>query len=442
VNLVLLLALGGLMHATRSFAAEGQPAPAGTSLALGYVLITAFIAGGLFKELRLPRLTGYIVAGVVVGPSLLGLVSTEMVESLQLVNGMAISLIALTAGNELELRAMRPLFRAIRWITLVGVLGTTLVLSLAVWLASPLLPFLGALPPLEALAVSLVLGVVMVAQSPAVVVALREELRADGPVTRTVLGVVVVADLVVIVLFAIVSTLAKAALGPGADPLATAQALGWEIVGSLGIGAVLGFLLALYLRKVGGGAWLFLLAATFAIAEIGQRLHFDPLLLALSAGVLVRNVTRAGDALAKELEVLSLPVYVLFFAVAGATLHLDALAIVGIPAALFVLVRGAGLYYGSRLGARLAGAPPAIQRYAGLGLLPQAGLALALALMFTKTFPEFGAEASALTLGVVALNELLAPAAYRFGLVQAGEAGRLEEEAHLTPPPAGEPAAR
>jgi Kef-type K+ transport system membrane component KefB len=136
-------------------------------------------------------------------------------------------------------------------------------------------------------------------------------------------------------------------------------------------------------------------------------------------------------------------VYVLFFAVAGATLHLDALAIVGIPAALFVVVRGAGLYYGSRLGARIAGAPPAIQRYAGLGLLPQAGLALALALMFTKTFPEFGAEASALTLGVVALNELLAPAAYRFGLVQAGEAGRLEEEAHLTPPPpASEPVAR
>jgi Kef-type K+ transport system membrane component KefB len=437
VNVVLLIILAGLMHATRSFTEAGGPGSAGVTLALGYMLLTAFFAGGVFKQLRLPRLTGYIVAGVVVGPSVLQLVSTEMVERLGLVNGMAISLIALTAGSELELRAMRPLLRAIRWITLVGVLGTALLLSLAAWLARPLLPFMQGMTPLQAVAVSLVLGAVMVAQSPAVVVALRDELRADGPVARTVLGVVVLADLVVIVLFAITSTIAKGAFGVGADTLRTAQMLGWEIFGSLAAGVVVGLVLALYLRKIRGGAWLFLLAVTFVVAEVGQRLHLDPLLVALAAGVLVRNATPAGDDLHREIQASSLPVYVLFFAVAGANLHLGVLAVVGVPAALFVLVRGGGLLLGSWLGARLAGAPRIVQSHAGFGLLPQAGLALALSMMFAKAFPEFGAEAGGLTFGVVALNELLAPAAYRLALVRSGEAGRTPPA--RTPAPVAHP---
>jgi Kef-type K+ transport system membrane component KefB len=435
VNVAVILVLAGLMHATRSFSAEGTPGTAGTSLAFGYMLVTAFFAGGIFKQLRLPRLTGYIVAGAVVGPSALGLVSTDMVISLELVNGMAISLIALTAGSELELRTMRPLLRAVQWITIVGVMGTTLLLALAAWLARPLLPFMAGMTGPQAIAVALVLGVVMVAQSPAVVVALRDELAADGPVTRTVLGVVVVADLVVIVLFAIASTVAKVTFGAGADAFRTAYALGWEILGSLGVGAVIGLVVALYLEKIGAGARLFLLAVVFVLAEVGQRLHFDPLLLALAAGVAVRNATSAGDALYRAIEASSLPVYVLFFAVAGATLHLDVLPVVGVPVAIFVLVRGLGLFHGSRLGARLAGAPPAIQRHVGFGLLPQAGLALALSMMFAKTFPEFGMEASALTFGVVAVNELVAPVLYRAALVRSGEAGRLPRPSSPTPAP-------
>jgi hypothetical protein len=102
-------------------------------------------------------------------------------------------------------------------------------------------------------------------------------------------------------------------------------------------------------------------------------------------------------------------------------------------------VRGAGLLVGSRIGTNLAGAAPVVRRWAGFGLLPQAGLALALSMLFTKTFPEFGAEASALTLGVVALNELFAPALYRYALVRSGEAGKkprapaLAGAAELTP---------
>jgi Kef-type K+ transport system membrane component KefB len=122
-------------------------------------------------------------------------------------------------------------------------------------------------------------------------------------------------------------------------------------------------------------------------------------------------------------------VYVLFFCVAGATLHVEALPVVWLPAALFVVVRGVGLLVGANVGARLAGAPRVVQRYVGFGLLPQAGLALALSMLFSRTFPEFGAEAGALTMSVVALNELLAPVAYRWAIERSGEAERAVPQA-------------
>jgi Kef-type K+ transport system membrane component KefB len=429
--------IAALMQATRSFSTGVVPGSAGTLLAFGYLLLAAFFAGGVFKQLRLPRLSGYIATGIAAGPMVLGLVSREMVASLDVVNGIAVSMIALTAGSELDLRTMRPLLRSIRWITLVGVLGTTVLLAAAVWFLRPLLPFMRGMAPAQAAAISLVLGVVMVAQSPAVVVALRDELRADGAIARTVLGVVVLADMVVIVLFAVASTVAKASFGASADAAHTASMLAWEIFGSLAAGAVVGALLAVYLRKVAGGASLFLFLVTVVIAEIGKRLHFDPLLVSLAAGVLVRNATSVADALHHELQPASLPVSIVFFAVAGASLHLDVLAMAWLPAGLLVAVRGAGLLLGSRLGARLALAPPEVQRWAGFGLLPQAGLALALSMLFAKTFPEFGPQASAITLGVVALNELIAPALYRIALVRSGEAGGRAPEPAPSPAPSG-----
>jgi Kef-type K+ transport system membrane component KefB len=423
VTIFLVLVLTGLMRALASFSAEEQTS-AGVSLALGYLLLSAYFIGGLFKSVGLPKLTGYIATGIAVGPSVLGLVSEPMVDSLRIVNGVAVALIALTAGSELEYRAMRPLFRSIRSISVYGVLGTALLLAGAVYFTRGLLPFMGRLRDVQALVMSLVLGVVMVAQSPAVVVALRDEMEAEGPVASTVLGVVVIADLVVILLFALSSSLAKAVLGGGVDTLETARTLAWELLGSLIAGAVIGYLLGLYLRKVKGGEALFVLLLAFVIAEVGQRLHFDPLLVALAAGIFVRNATSAGNELHRHIEATSMPVYILFFAVAGANLHLDVLLVVGGPALLYVVVRGLGLLAGSALGAHLAEAPPRVRRYAGFGLLPQAGLALALSMLFAKTFPEFGAEAAALTLGVVAINELVAPALYRHALVKSGEAGQ------------------
>lgn len=426
MTLLLLLALTGLMHALNTFNVGEGGGSAGVSLALGYLLLTAYFVGGLFKRLRLPKLTGYIATGIAVGPYALRLVNEQMLASLEIVNGVAVSLIAMTAGSELEPKAMRPLMRSIREISLYGVIGTTFLLLASVFLARSWLPFMSDMGTLQAIVVAAVLAVVMVAQSPAVVVALRDEMQADGPVARTVLGVVILADLVVILLFALTSSLAKAVLGGGIDMIDTLSALLWKLLGSLVAGAVIGYLLALYLRKVRASASLFVLLTAFVIAEVGQRLSFDPLLVALAAGMFVRNASSVGDELHSHIEAPALPVYILFFAAAGANLHLDVLLLVGVPAVTFVVVRAVGLLLGSRLGTKIAGAPEMVQRYAGFGLLPQAGLALALSLLFAETFPEFGAEARALTLAVVALNELLAPVLYRYALIRSGEAGQKQ----------------
>lgn len=439
MNALVVLILFGLMRALRSFDSDAPSSSIGTSVALGYLLLTGYFVGRIFAGIRLPKLTGYIVSGLVVGPAALGLVNEQMVDSLKIVNGMAVALIALTAGTELDLQTMRPLFRSIQWITIVGILGTATLLGFVVFGARSLLPFMAVMSTPHAAAVAALLAVVMVAQSPAVVVALKNEMKADGPVSRTVLGVVVIADLVVILLFAVASAVTKAVLGSQSDVWATVSSLAWELIGSLGAGAIIGYLLAVYLKNVREGAALFLLAVTFIVAEVGQRLHFDPLLVALSAGVFIRNATRTGDAVHHTVEAASLPVYVLFFAVAGTTLHLDALAIVGVPATLFVFVRAMGLLGGTYFGARIAGAEPLVRRYAGFGLLPQAGLALALSMLFAKTFPEFGAEAGALTLSVVAINEILAPAAYRFALVKSGETGRRADAVSTEEFPVQEP---
>jgi Kef-type K+ transport system membrane component KefB len=424
MNLVLLLIMVGMMHVLRSFTAGGGPGSAGTSLAFGFVLVCGYFAGALAKDVHLPKLTGYLVLGALVGPAALDLVSAPMVESLKLVNGMAVAMIALTAGNELEFGELKPLLRTVTAITCVGVLGTAVLLAVTIYTARPLLPFLADMGGTEAATVAGLIGTVMVAPSPAVLVALRDELKAGGPVSRTALAVVVLANLIVIFLFAILSTLTRAVFGNSTVVSATLATLAWEILGSLAAGTVVGGVLTVYLRKVEGGGALFLLAVAFVIAEVGARLGFDPTILALAAGATVRNVSNAAHKLHDQLRISAMPVYVIFFCVAGATVHLDALAVVWLPAVLIVAVRGAGLLVGANLGARIAAAPPVVTRFAGFGLLPQAGLALALSLLFSRTFPEFGAEAEALMVSVVAINELLAPIAYRIALERSGEAGK------------------
>ena len=181
-----------------------------------------------------------------------------------------------------------------------------------------------------------------------------------------------------------------------------------------------------YLRYIREAGALFIVVVGFIVAEVGQRVELDPLIVALAAGLFIRNLTTLGPLLLEAVESAALPVYVVFFAVTGATLQLRDLLVVGPAALVFAAVRAAGFVGGTWTGSLLAGAPDDVRKYAAFGLIPQAGLALALTLLLVRTFPSFGPGASSLVFATVAINQLIAPVLFRVALVRSGEAGVLK----------------
>ena len=422
VPVLLLLALGGLMQAGRSF---GTDLSAGTLVSFGYLMLSAFFAGKIADRIGLPKLTGYLVVGVVTGPFVLALVGEHATATLKVVSDTAICLIALTAGGELNIQRVRPLFRTLRAMTAFAVIGAMVLLSAALFVIKPLIPFLDRMPVTSALAVACVIGVALSAQSPAVVMALLAETRADGPLSRVILGSVIVADLVVIVMYAVAATLASAVLGGGLNVTDTAIAVSWELFGSIGFGFAMGILLATFLRFSPRSGPLFATLLCVVVAEIGARVHLDPLIVMLAAGIWLENFSRVtAHALLQEIEGARLPLFLVFFALAGTHIDVQQLLAALLPVSILVLLRAFAFRVGTGLACRVSGAEDVVRRYAWFGLVPQSGLALALALLVRQTFPAFGDAAAVLTFGVVGANELVAPVILRRMLVRSGETGK------------------
>jgi Kef-type K+ transport system membrane component KefB len=418
-SVVVLVILGGLMHAARSFAPSG---PA-MELAFGFLLLSSYFAGTLVSRLAMPKLTGYILVGVVVGPSALMLVDRHAAGELRMVSDLATALIALNGGAELELRKMRPLLSTITGIIWWAVIGAIIILTGVIVAIRDLIPFMSALSFEHAVAVASVLGVALAAQSPAVVMALIGETRSDGALTKTVLAVVIIADLVIVVAYGIASSIASAVVSGQSDLLATAKQIGWEVLGSIGLGVFVGALLGAYLLRVSSSIGLLTLLVCFTIAEVGTALHLDPLIIMLTAGIWLQNVSRAdAHLLIDNFEAASLPIYLVFFALAGAKVELSVLVTLAAPVAIIAVARALIFRVGVGFATRRSDEPK-VSRYAWLGLLPQAGLALAIADLLRRTFPSFGNEAFALVVGIVGVNQLIAPILFRLALVRSGEAG-------------------
>ncbi|MEO8840963.1 MAG: cation:proton antiporter [Kofleriaceae bacterium] len=428
IDVLLLLALTGLMQAARSFDASG--AYGGTELAFGFLLLAAFFAARIVQRFGLPKLTGYLLVGVIAGPYVLDLVSKELATSLDVVNGVATCILGLSAGGELDLKRVKPVIKTLRAITVYGVLAAMVVLAAVLFVLQPLLPMFANTTMTQALAICAVVGVALSAQSPAVAMALLAETRADGPLSRVVLATVVVADLVVIVVYSIVAAIAGALVGGEVDITETMMSIGWELFGSMAFGVVIGMVIARYILSVNNGNALFALLVCVVVAEIGSRVHLDPLVVMLAAGVWLRNFSRAdSSALLHSFEAAELPVFLVFFALAGCKLDLGNLAAMAIPVVILAAARATVFYFGCRLACTRTSADPAVTKYGWTGLVPQAGLSLALVVVIQKNFPTFGTPAAVLLLSVVGLNQLFAPVLLRLSLVRSGEAGKRDSHA-------------
>jgi Kef-type K+ transport system membrane component KefB len=425
IPLIILLALGGLMHAARSFS---EISIAGTELAFGFLLLTAYFTAKIFSRFGLPKLTGYIAAGVVSGPFVLGLVTKDMTASLKIVSSTATAIIALEAGAELDLKKVRSVVKELRAITLWAVIGAMFTITAVLFALRSRLPFLDGMTVAQSLAVCMVIGVALSAQSPAVMMAMLSETRAQGPLSQLMLASVVVADLTVIVMFSLASAITGAVIGGGVDLASTAGAVIWELFGSIAFGVAIGLVIGQFLISVKQGASLFALLICVVVAEIGSRVHLDPLIVMLAAGVWLNNFSRAdaGD-LMHGFASAQLPVFLVFFALAGSKLDIRALW----SSLLIVLAvagtRASTFYLGAKMALRQPGIPDVVRQHAWVGLLPQAGLALALALVLQKNFPSFGNQAAVILFGVVGFNEVVAPVILRTVLLKSGEAGKKSE---------------
>ena len=420
---VLLLLVGGavLLEPLR-VPTEGVIAPRSLFL-FGILLLTADTFGALARDLGFPRLVGYLVAGLALGPSALDIVPPGVLQDLSMMKQLAVGLIALLAGAELRLKDLIARYRTIIWILALQTAVVLLGLTALALLLRPWIPFLQGLdmPPL--LFVAALFGATLTVNSPMVTLALLTETRADGPLAKTTLGVVLVADVVVILLFTVAFSLAQASLGG-----ATASApdillrLLAEVGGSIVAGGLVGGVLTLYLRFVRRELVVFAVVVVFATAAAAQALHFELLLSLLVAGFLVENVAPVrAEPLVDVLHMMAVPVFVVFFAMAGADLRLQTFLALWPIVLAIALVRVGLVYMGSTAGARAARAEPIVTRYAWTGLVSQAGVALGLATIVADRLPRLGLAMHTMIVGIIAFNESVGPVLFRHGLDRAGE---------------------
>ncbi|NCG22002.1 MAG: hypothetical protein GWP91_23550, partial [Rhodobacterales bacterium] len=435
-----------LLHAFGNHTAEVPP----TALALGFVILAAFAVGELVEVVGLPHITGYLLAGLVLGPSTahilhdafpsihlpppfdLGVLNEEVKSQLLILDDLALALIALTAGGELKVESLQKGIKQILGVLGVQVLAVAGFVMAFVVLISGVVPMI-ALPQLEgvslggALALGAVLGSIALATSPAATIAVINGTGAKGQTTDTILSIVVLKDVIVVVCFSAATAVATSVLGLSSQGSFIGSM--WHITQALGIGVLLGVGAHLYLRYVGSQVLLFLVGTIYTATFAAGQLHLgdEVALMFIVAGFITGNFSDQGEKLIHEVERLSLPVYVVFFTLAGAKLHLDVLwAMAGFAVAL-VLVRMAAVWAGSSAGARLSGASPGMRKYGWMGFISQAGLAITLATSMLSTYPgEIGEGLFSLVLGGVAINEMLGPVLLQWGLRLAGETGSSE----------------
>jgi Kef-type K+ transport system membrane component KefB len=401
---------------------EGVIAPRSLFL-FGILLLTADTFGALAHDLKLPRLVGYLVAGLVLGPSVARIVPAGVLEDLAMMKRLAVGLIGLLAGAELRMRDLRErhltigLILALQTIAVLGVLlGTTL-------LAASWMPFLSGLSPGPLFFVALLFATLLTVNSPMVTLAMLTETRASGPLAKTTLGVVLVADVLIILLFTGAFSLARGSLtGTMAGASAAMTRLLLEVMGSIAAGVFVGAVVSLYLRLVRRELVLFAVLVVFATAAAAQALHFELLLSLLVAGFLVENVAPVrAEPLVHALHQTAVPVFVIFFAMAGAELHLQDFAAVWPLVLLIALARMGAIRASATLAGHWARAEPAVVRYGWTGLVSQAGVALGLSAIVADRLPGVGLAMQAVTVGVIAFNESVGPILFRRGLERAGE---------------------
>lgn len=418
-RLFVIAAALGLMWALDQ--AKGGAAR-GDLAAIGFVVLAAFTVGDLLSAIGLPRITGYIVSGVVLGPHIAGVLSSSVVVHMKVFNTLALGLIALSAGLEIELGPMRRVAR-----TMLATIAAKVVLLLVLVAGGLYLTSIYILPlPVadDARAVFLVvlLAVLATGTSPSITLAIVNETKARGRLTDLTLGAAVLKDVVVIVLLAVTIAIGRNAIAPDASAIAPViVAMAKRLGFSIALGAAIGVILILYVKYVRRELLLAAVCAVLLTAEVSEYLDLELLLVLITAGCIVRNASHRVHELVPALQRVSLPVFVVFFTGAGANIDLEAVRSV-LPFAGWVAVgRLVAFYVASRFGSWVGRESEDVRRNSWLAYMPQAGVTLGLVFLAASQVPELRPQILQIGLAMVAINLLTGPVLQKLALGRAGE---------------------
>jgi len=395
--------------------------------AIAVILLAAHLGGKGAAKLGSPRITGYLLAGVCLNPSLCPLIKPETLAGLSMVTPVVLGMISYMIGGGLRIEAMQRLRRGIAGIALFQG-AAPFALSFALILLAG--PWLGIVPEASLLGtylpMALVLGAISMSSAPAAIVAIVHECKARGSVTTTCFAVLALTDMATVIAFALALGFAQPlANGSGTlSPFRMVASPLLHILLSLGIGAVIGWVLIPAVSPLSPARGLPLLlvtaAAILACTFIAEALGLSSILANMVAGFVTVNRTNDEGTLSALERIEELP-FILFFAVNGMSFDFQALEAAGVLTVLVMAGRKIGKYCGARFGAWLVDAPEEIRKYPGLVLLPKAGLTLGLAFVARDAFPSFGTVLfNALILSTI-INMLVTPPLARQSLIRAGE---------------------
>ena len=400
-------------------------------LAIGIIIVVGFLGGLALEKLKLPRITGYIIIGVLLSPSLLNIIPAETVGDLDVITEITLGFVAYLIGGSLKIESLRGLSKNIAWIVPFEALGAWLLVTLA-------LVFLGHLIiPNEAFwhtyfPMAVIIGAISCATAPAATMAVVSELRAKGPLTTTLLAVVALDDAIAVIIFAIALGISQPLVnGTGISAYQMVAFPVIQIVGAVAIGVAFAFALV-YISKLVKTREL-LLVIVFGMvmlcAGVTSHLGISSILANMVVGFIVVNKTKRKEMFL-VIEEIEDVLYTMFFVLAGLHFDMSVLKISGMLALVLVLARYTGKYTGARIGAKISHASDSVRKYLGLALLPQAGIAIGLSLLAAIEFPTFGAILLNGVLAAVIINELVTPPLTKYALVKAGEVkvGVLEKK--------------
>ena len=397
---------------------------------LSILLATGIAAAKIGSLFRLPAVTGYILAGLLLGPSGLHLIPHEIVNSrLGHFTEMALMLIAFGIGEHLEIMRLRSRAKSVITIGLFEIMGAFLCVFIGTFLVARWLHVGGNTWEMQDyVLLATLLGAISVATAPAATLHVMQEIRASGPLTTTLMAVVAIDNGLAITLFGMAVAITRHLMASGQDPLWLALGGGlFEIAGSVAMGVTTGMLLdAMANRLKNPGEMLTAGLATLLLCgEIATRFSLSPLLAGIAAGFTIVNRDYRDIRLFRALNAFEPPIFVLFFTLAGVHLNLHALIAAGWLGFTYFFLRVVGKTSGAATGAQLVKTTVAIKKYLGLGLTPQAGVAIGLIFLIEgdPATSKFSTIISPVVLAGVLLSELIGPICTRKAIDLAGEAG-------------------